>query len=58
MTRADNPTWYVVVRPDNGYPVLVYGGPDGEETAHLAADNNGYKVVAVRPVNELERKAR
>lgn len=51
-----NPTWYVVVRPDNGYPVLVYGGPNGEETAHLAADPNGYKVVAVKPV-EPERKA-
>ena len=46
-------TWYVVVRPDNGYPVLVYADKD---RADLVASKNGYRVVAVRPVKAAERQ--
>jgi hypothetical protein len=38
--------WYAVVRPDNGYPVLIY--PE-KERAELVASKNGYEVVAVVP---------
>ena len=39
--------WYVLVRPDNGYPVLIY--PE-KERAELIASKNGYKVVPVVPM--------
>ena len=37
--------WFVVVRPDNGYPVLVYVE---KERAEMVAKANGYQVVPVK----------
>lgn len=36
---------YVLIRPDNGYPVIVYADKD---RAEFVASKNGYRVVAVR----------
>jgi hypothetical protein len=44
-------TWYVVVRPDNGYPVLVY--PE-KSRAELVARLNGYRIVPVQPIKSTE----
>jgi len=40
-------TWYVVTRPDNGYPLTIY--PD-KDRAEMMARVNGNEVVAVRKV--------
>ena len=45
----DDRIWWVVVRRDNGYPVLVYAE---EARAELVAKENEYDAVAVRPVGE------
>jgi hypothetical protein len=37
--------WYVIVRPDNGYPVIIYPNYD---RARFIADINGYKVATVK----------
>lgn len=37
-------TWYVVTRPDNGYPVLIY---PNKSRADMVASKNGYRVVSV-----------
>lgn len=49
MNDTHKPPWYIIVRPDNGYPVLVY--PD-KERAELIAQINGYKVMVVMPVKK------
>jgi hypothetical protein len=37
-------TWFVIVRPDNSYPVIIYA--DRSQAEHVA-EVNGYKVVPV-----------
>ena len=45
--------WYVVTRPDNGYPVLIY--PD-KSRAEMVASKNDYRVVPVRPIEAKAAK--
>lgn len=52
-SQADKCEWYVLVRPDNGYPVLVY--PD-RERAEMVGKVNRYPIVAVEPCRETKSK--
>lgn len=51
--------WYVLIRKDNGYPVIIY--PEKERALFVAKvnskndfgdDENGYIVVPVTPIIE------
>lgn len=44
------PIWYVIVRRDNGYPLLIYEEARRDIAISIAKQNKDYGVVAVNPI--------
>jgi len=51
--ELESTEWYVIVRPDNNYPLTIY---TDKNQAMFVAEANNSKIVAVQPVKSSRDK--
>jgi len=51
--ELESTEWYVIVRPDNNYPLTIY---TDKNQAMFVAEANNSKIVAVQPVKSSRGK--